>query len=582
MGSHEELTSKDKGQELLHKLDGLFNEAKKTQKKIHRVCNDNKDFYLGKQWGKHKRPTYKADITLNLVFMAIETISPIMTDSQPIMIVDKADDMGDRAEEANDMANRCENMLKAHWERLKMRLMTPQIVRHQQIYRDAILHPCWNYYEDDVDVKLINPRHFYLDPNATSLDEAEYCFIARARSLKYIKETYPEAREKIEEIKRAVPEKDEVDDEMESKERQSKVLVKEFWGWVDNGESYDLKVITYAGNVMLRNEVNPYFDQEGVVTEEGKLKYYNHIKKPQLPFILIPSYQLGEKAFSETSALEQTKKIQEAVNKRKCQISDNADMMTNGMWFISKDTGININDLINKPGLVTRANIVDQGHIRKVTGSPLPGFIQQDLEHSQSVFDNIFGTHDISRGGKVKTPSATESQILKEADQGRIALLIRNLEAGIEQLGNWWLHLMKMYYTETHYGRYLNQEDMIEHVKIIRDDIPDDIEVKVRTGSAIPVDRGAKRAEAMEMLGGSTLDPITAYKRMGDIEKPEDTAERLKLWRNGMLPGDEEEMMAQQQGMPPQGQPPQEELPPDLEGNPELQAEQQEELPPEI
>ena len=69
--------------------------------------------------------------------------------------------------------------------------------------------------------------------------------------------------------------------------------------------------------------------------------------------------------------------------------------------------------------------------------------------------------------------------------------------------------------------------------------------VKVKPGSAMSIDKDARRAEAMELATAKLMDPITFYERM-DYSNPRKMAQRLFLWSANpiaLFP----ELLAQQQ-----------------------------------
>lgn len=619
-----ELETKDKDAELVVKIENLYKEAKEKKRTQEKYYKSNKKYYLGDHWSM-KRPTYKSSIVDNRVFTAVEQIVPMMTDRQPKLSVERKKLYGEpnRDEEADMQAKVCEKMLEYHWDRLKMSLITPQIIRHMYLYRDCILHWFWNYWEDDVDVEIMNPYHFFIDPKATSLDDAEYVIKCVPRSIKQIMDMKNEGVYKNitkEELRTYtgsdVYDESEDNEEDEHNDRDNLIDVKEFWGYVENGDKYELKVITVIAGKVVRNEKDPNFDYgtddinieqqetsvgaEGVVSEvaqpieqqldeqglpipqeqslegmpeqqmgmeqgmEGQMpeqgmeqpqeepKSFNHFRRPKLPFIIISSYQTGEDVFSITSSIEQSAPLQKDINKRKAQISDNADLINNSVWLIDQESGIESWQLKkNKPNLIVKGNNVSPEHIRRDRPPGLPEFIFKDLEHSEREFDNVFGMHDISRGLQIGTKSATEAQLLKESDQGRPALMTRLFESGIQDLGNAWLQLMKVNYTEEHYGRSLTADEADKYFALTRDNIPDDVEVKVLVGSTLPIDRVTRRQESLDMFFKGAIAPPTLYKRLEDIDKPEETAKELQGWARGMqLPGD-----------PPMPQPGQEEVP---------------------
>jgi len=548
VGRKDPIKSDDKGSSLIGKLDSLYSEAKTAQKDRNIYYDSNDKLYTGNHWDEaENRPDYKSRVIINMVFMAVETITPIMTDREPIMIVEPKKEAPD-PEKADLLADQSEHMLHYHWDRLDMQVVTPAIVRHMLLNRDAILHWYWDTYTNDVGVELLDPKNVYTDPSATKPDDVDYVIKAVPRSIRQVKQTYPKLKTAdLEDLAGASG----VDDTDGDEEKNSQVLVKEFWGWVQNGEDYEIKKITWIGNKIVANESNPNF-------KKGDEEKYNHFDKEALPFIFIPSYQHGDDLYSKTSAIEQAKELQYNINQRKAQITDNANDINNPQRIVAADSGIDLDLWDSAPGTIIEGGPdISSKKVRILSAAGLPNFVREDLEDSMRAFDNIFGTHDISRGVQVGTKSATESQLLKEADQGRIALLIRNFNYGIAQLGNAWLHLMKMNYTETHYGRYMNEDNERKYIQMTRDKIPDSVEVSVKVGSNLPIDRLARRAEAQELWASHATTPNRLAKEL-DMPKADNLEDDIVEW-------EKKKMEAMQPPMP-EGPP---EMPPGAPGSPE-------------
>lgn len=590
-GKKEAITGQEEEQEMARKLNSLLQSAAKKHDEVLEYVKDNDKMYLGKHWSSEKRPTYKSDTVLNFTYMAVETVVPIMTDRQPILEAHYVD----KRKESVQQSEKVEKALKYHWRRLGMDLVTPVIVRQMLIERDCFVKPCWNIAEDDVDLELINKEYLYIDPDAISQKDIEYVIFSVPHSIKYAKENFPELAKKIEQ---------EFSKAKLDNEDSSKVKINEFWGFVESEGTYDIWVINWIGNTILRKVKNPYWDfskeevsleapiipeqtsvqglarnpetlppdllnqgapvdfnhssqiapsmgMGSMINQPQPIKKYNHFKKQQLPLIKFETFNSGKEYYSVTGLIEQTKKIQLSINKRKAQIDENANLMANGQWIVDKDAGVNISLLTNQPGLVVEK--MRNTEVRREPGVALPTYVQEDLRHSQQSFDNIFGTHDITRGERTQNKTATEATILKDADQGRIALLIRNFNAGIIELGNWWIHLMKLYYKEPHYVSIFGEKEAGEFIAMTQDDIEDGIELQVKVGSNIPQDRVSRREEWKELGFRGLITPDLLYEKLGEIEDPELEAKRLDLFKKGFL-----------YNPPPPQQPQGQQLPPDL------------------
>ena len=93
---------------------------------------------------------------------------------------------------------------------------------------------------------------------------------------------------------------------------------------------------------------------------------------------------------------------------------------------------------------------------------------------------------------------------------------------------------MKMYYTETQVVKILGEEGAVEFVRLNSDDIDDYIEIIVKSGEVLPMDKVSLRTEAVQLWQLQALDPVTLYERL-EFPNPAKAAERLMAWKAGQL-----------------------------------------------
>jgi len=99
-----------------------------------------------------------------------------------------------------------------------------------------------------------------------------------------------------------------------------------------------MKLVSIGSELILEAIKNPLFDYEGVKEEkfdengeilEGEPTTHNFFERPRKPFISFNVYNIGENIIDDTTCLELSKTLQDNINDRKRQISDNADATGN-------------------------------------------------------------------------------------------------------------------------------------------------------------------------------------------------------------------------------------------------------------
>lgn len=572
-----QITGKETELQLIQKFESWFDETTNLYEKRVKYSQINRDYYLGKLFPGEKKLTnmrlpWKSTTTHNKIFENVETVVPIMTEDVPEPL--GAINSNDPA--ALDAVRTVESALKYVHRIDDFDTKVEQMVRDMLINRDAVVCPLYDFTKGkygDVTVEVLDPRYFRVDPNSTYDRQGNYFFKAIPRTYRWAVTHYPDKKKEIKESFGASAASDVAglsDDDL--KDLENTVLIKELWYWreEENGE-FHIWCAAYIGNYILYHSRNPYWDFEGkvdkelekqkglaieeyqqnVITNEGReateeelaeihaefddqKEYMNFMEKEELPYIIIPSFPDYTSPFSVTSLIEQVASLQDALNKRKQQIDENANLTANVQWRVDKESGVDVRMLSSKPGLVVspKAGTV----VQKLDSPSLPGYVFDDKQDTAVALDNVFGANSISKGQKVNTNTATEATILKDADEGRIALLMRHLYSSLEKIYQWQVHLMKLFYTEERQVVLFNSVGGFEAFKTISsDDIPDGMQVFINVGSAQPRDQFTKRREADALFSQRALDPITYYQLRGDIADPEDAAMRLDKWLKGTL-----------------------------------------------
>lgn len=278
------------------------------------------------------------------------------------------------------------------------------------------------------------------------------------------------------------------------------------------------------------------FRKKATEAEPNRFKYkthlYNHLDRPIPPYIFGTVFDEADKPIGETSLIEQAAPLQVEIDKRKRQFADNADIM-NGVWKIDTNlTQISRAD-------AQRAKADPQGvwfgpgvsaGVQRETGKELPSFLANDLQHSITEVDNIFGTQPTFRGEKGTTETATGRAILREASFQRLNEFIDLMDYIHELSYNWWLQMVRVRYTESHFVKPLGATRARETIDLHQDDINEGVEVKVIPGQITPEDRLFKSERAKEAAEAQLLTPLSFYEAAG-FDNPMEEAKRLEMYK---------------------------------------------------
>ena len=555
----------DSDEILLKKLIFKRDEAEKLLKPRFLDWEKQMKFFDGDHWAVAgvSIPTYKSDMVINKWFAAVRSLVAFETDAKPDPEVEAIIDVSDLTYELVVAgAKKVEAMLDYRWDKANVPITLTEIYYDRYNFDDGFGWYFWNAEVDDVDFEQIKPHELMRSRGSTCIEDAEYLIVQKDRNVKWFIKYFPDLvkdnKIKFEEMK--------VDfsssSQLAKPESQNACKVYHYFE--------DEIWITFTEDRILEKIKNPHWEwktaqeqKEEIMEKYGAVPLgwkavQNHLLKPEKPIVHFKGYHLGGEFYSK-SLVKQISKLVIAIDKRKCQIQDNADGMGNGQWLIDPSVPKDKVDMItSKPGLKIRIN---PALARKEVPPPLPEYIFLDLQHSEQRLDDIIGHHEISRGVQsTKRQTRGEAMLLRETDITPVRLLMRNSEAAINKILNGWVQLMKMYYDQPHYIGVVSsrlREGVGQMLK--REEIPDQLSIGVKVGSSLPTSREQKRAEYQADLQRGVLDPLT-YLELMNYPNPTKILQRVKNWQMGIIGDQATPPMAVQpapQATPPQAPPPQ-------------------------
>lgn len=480
--------------DLLKMTDQFINKGVKFNQVTKQRYDDNKSYYTGEKFSNYK-------IQDNRIFTSIETIIPIATSGQPVPNALPAQD----TLKSKKLANQWEKILSSVYNKQGMQRKTEKSLRHLNMASFTVFKTYWCEDEKMIKTRVVHPKRIMLDNEVDVDDGIPWIAELITEPASEIAKKFPEKKREIEELVR--------------KDMGTKITYYEIW-------TNELVIYRLPGKVILRAVRNPNYSWENDKN--------NFQKKARHPYFILNMFDLGESVTSPTTLIEQNKGLQEDINKRKNQIATNADIV-NGKIIATGQNGLKKSEVASidwtdpKQGVhIEKGEITD---IQRVSGSPLPQFVENDMMLSQQSIDNVMGTHSTTRGEREGRETAAGRAILRESDRGRIDVLGRRYEEMFQEMFNYWVQLIRVWVEKPINIRVLSEDNAKEFIKIDRDGIQDGMEIEVITGSFIPEDKASKQNRTMTAASAGMIDPITFYKDMG-YRNPEEKAKNLFLWQS--------------------------------------------------
>lgn len=570
----------------------LYREGKRARKNFDSNWLWYYKMFRGSQW-KDRRPDYRHSAVFNLIWQDIQSTVPIITDPKPqISYIPEGPEDRELAEIFNKLTD-------FDWVRksLNTRLIA-EVVYDGHIYGTGFGCCKWDPDGDhglgSIEMPSEDPFFLYVDPDATSFDDALYCVKAEPKSLSYVKKMYPEKgrhvksdvtefskqdRQDVMVVKFKSPSSNELLMEGSPQEAyrmndqcllitsyiKDDEIVEEEKDIEENGvksKVYEQKLkypngrkIVSAGGVLLEDIPNPY--------EDGKL-----------PYARFRNY-IDPRQFYGISDVEQGEGPQVIFNKLISFSLDVLTLMGNPIWIVDETAGVDTDNLFNQPGMVLEK--APGSEVRREEGVQLQPYVMALIDRVKGWFDQIQGANDVTRGVKPEGISAGVAiSQLQDAAQTRIRQKSRNLEEFLQELGQLYLSRVLQFYTVPRVVRITGPNETVqqyfkfsiedrqaptgETVKVAKVQQLDpesglahepkefpvhgQFDVRVTTGSGLPFAKAEKSNLAMTLYDRGILDAQEVLTAV-DYPNKEIVLERLKA---------RQEAAAQQEAMqPPQG-----------------------------
>src|SRR3990167_4046773 len=529
---------KTKEEELLKTFEAWLKESQTYHDYLLKFQKISQEYYIGNQTDRDLI-TANTNTVENRIFEAVQTIVPIVTaHAHQFQILPGSED-----DDAMKRANNLQKVVGRKYETIEMQKKLERVTRHMLLYRLGVMKWEWSYEKDDVDVRVIDPRLMLVPRMLLDPHDLPYKIEIQEYTKKEMEEYFPDF-----DISTLAPESLL---DIGGKERK-KNLYRVYEVWTCE------MVAWFCSKQLLERKANPYYDfageEKSYIKKDGKkgakiakkLVFSNIFDRPTDPFVFFSTYNVGEDPFGSVSLVEVGIPIQDAINTQKRRIIDNLRRMGNGQVYIDSDamSQEEADNITDEVGLIIRGEgVASQSKIKREPGTPLPVAHFSNLQHSEIVFDNIMGVHSATRGaGGGKTLG--QDIISRQQDFTRVDLITRVLNRGVARLAMGLVQLMKMYYTETQVVKIIGEEGAVEFVRLNKDDIDDYIEIIVKSGEELPMDKVSLRTEAVQLwqLGG--LDPVTLFERL-EFENPVKAAERLMAWKQGQLTAETQAKIAE-------------------------------------
>lgn len=282
-------------------------------------------------------------------------------------------------------------------------------------------------------------------------------------------------------------------------------------------------------NVVLGKMRNPNWNYE---TEDG---YDGNILDYPIPPYVFGSYLNDGSSFIDiTSMVEQVASLQRILDRRGFQIMENADQGSGGKVYNTEMiTKEEIAQLSGDPTESVGVKGDVRAAVTRVAPPPLANYVLEDKFDARAQIDDVFGTHDISRGKDSGNKTLGQDQLQINQDYTRLDEISRAHMRTAVDYYRMLAQFMKVYYTEEHWIKIKGEDGQFDFYMLKSDLIEDGIDIFIEEGSNLPLSKAQQQQTVANLMQAGMIDPLTIYEvaNGAPMPSPKKMLQRYMAWQ---------------------------------------------------
>lgn len=574
-------------EQVVKMVNEIYRKNKAHRAKYDKNWIEDYKMFRGEQW-KNKRPAYRHSEVINLVFQTIQSTVPQMTDARP-----KFEFLPQEPQDQN-ISEILNHLSTSDWEKGGWSNPLLELIYDAAFY--GIGYGCVKFDKEALDgmgsvvFESEDPLYVYPDPNAREINDegrrSRNLCIAKPEDISALKRRYPKFAKYIKADLQDLSKYDRTvtndDDSMYLSPASDKILL-------EGSDKF-----SQMSHRDLALEITVYMKDDTTVTEKQvttdgqevrikRLKYPNGRKivvvnnipivdeemeydDKRFPYFKYVNYLLPRE-FYGISEIEQLKGPQRTFNKLVSFALDVLTLMGNPIWIVDHNSGIDTDNLYNRPGLIVEKN---QGaEVRRESGVQLQPYVMNMIDHFKSWFDDVGGSKDVSRGAADGVTAARAIEALQEAANTRVRQKARVLDRSLQEFGQLYASRVFQYYTAPRVFRLTADDGSEQYFRVSMDSTEEgtkvtfngfngekptepkemllvrDFDVRVTTGSTLTI---AKRDHFNKAVSLFDRKAITTEDLLEAAEWPNipKTLERIQKEQEMMMAQQMQQQMAPQ------------------------------------
>lgn len=588
----------------------LYERSKKAKEPHAKKWPDNYRMFRGKQW-KEQRPSFRHSEVVNMVFSTIQSQVPIQLDSKP-----RIEFLPQNPQDA-ELASILNQVADSDWTRHNWFMDLTEIVYEGYFYGTGLgymgFDPDADFGVGAIEFCSKDPFYQFPDPRAVNVNKRSRFHVeAEPEEVDALKSKYPEHAEHFKPDLQdlAGGDKQDLDKVSYKSPTDTRVQVDGTSAYQTQDSSKALKLTAYIKSdeyieecKETKNEATGEMEKVyiqkkkypngrkivvagGVRCENGPNPYDDGL----FPYARYQNYLLPRE-FWGMSEVEQLEGPQKIFNKLLSFALDVYSLMGNPIWVVDTTSGVDTDNLINRPGLAIEKEPGTE--VRREAGVEISPTLLALTDRMRSWFNDTAGSTDISQTVNANDiSSGVAIQSLQDVVQTRIRQKSRNLDAFLQDIGQLYKSRVFQFYSSPKIIRITENENAQKyfrfHVETQKDEqgndrlnaagdpmrvakvtpfnqnevgqavegptkeyvIQSDFDVKVSTGSSLPFAKTERSNLALTLFKLGAIDRTELLK---NVEFPnwQAVAQRMEQMDQQKMAAAQQMEMAKRGGQPP-------------------------------
>lgn len=458
-------------------------------------------------------PYYRTRLVINRVRTTIRSEMSKLTSQKPTAYILPAtsDDDDLFAAQAGEQI----------WESMYKGKKVPAVFRRalfwNQVCGNAYIRCTWagdevdyeSNLQGDIKYEAVTPFHLFVpDLTEEDLEAQPYIIYAQLHTSDWVEMHYPNAV-----VQKKADQQSEILDNAwldilgtQTSENQKGVLCLEVWIKPNR-----VKLLPQGGMFLVVGEsVVEYLPG----TEESPWPFQHKM----YPFAKLSHIPSGK--FYTDSSLVDLIPLQKEYNRTRSQIIENKNKMSK-LQLLAEKGSVDPSKITTEPGQVIEYNMgYQKPEPMPIQG--LPTYVLEELDRILSDIADISGQHEVSKGQVPPgVTAATAINYLQEQDDSILSYTFTALEEAFEKVAFMTLSYVQQFWDVPRTVKVTGTDEYFDSMMFKGSDLGGNTDIKIESGSALPLSKSAKQAFIMDLMKMGFIDPMTGLEvmEMGGMAK---------------------------------------------------------------